>query len=405
MSGHLNGTEIEIGQAISDPTVDAVRLPTQNNTGPTPTAKPVLAQAKRQRIPPRQIAFMPAMKVETAIARHAAVVDFTRRMMVRDLDFGETPGNSKPALLKPGAEKLCNFFGLEPEFTATAEEMDWLGVQHGGETFCYARYCCRLHRHGRVVADAEGSCNSWESRYRYRWVPPEQLPECADLTRLLKRGGRRTLCEFEFAVERAEITGVYGKTPEYWDKFRAEISAGTARSVERDTRHGKSPAWEIDIDTTLYRIPNPDAADLFNTIQKMAQKRALVAATLIATGSSEFFTQDLEDLSTNFEVPGITESGDCLHRKRPAAEHANAFNVHEKPRSASDGSLPPHKPWKNFGQMRRLFEQVRERVGEVHYLEELALAGVRNPAEFRSTNRALECYGRLMRIAAEPEVA
>jgi hypothetical protein len=29
-----------------------------------------------------------------------------------------------------------------------------------------------------------------------------------------------------------------------------------------------------------------------NTIQKMAQKRALVAATLLAVNASEFFTQD-----------------------------------------------------------------------------------------------------------------
>ncbi len=36
--------------------------------------------------------------------------------------------------------------------------------------------------------------------------------------------------------------------------------------------------------------------DQINTIQKMAQKRSLVGAVLIATGATEFFTQDLEDL-------------------------------------------------------------------------------------------------------------
>ena len=40
---------------------------------------------------------------------------------------------------------------------------------------------------------------------------------------------------------------------------------------------------------------NPNAADLVNTIDKMAQKRALVAAVLIAVNASEFFTQDIED--------------------------------------------------------------------------------------------------------------
>ena len=42
-------------------------------------------------------------------------------------------------------------------------------------------------------------------------------------------------------------------------------------------------------------VKNPDIADLANTILKMADKRALIAATLIATGMSEYFTQDVED--------------------------------------------------------------------------------------------------------------
>jgi hypothetical protein len=36
--------------------------------------------------------------------------------------------------------------------------------------------------------------------------------------------------------------------------------------------------------------------DLLNTLQKMAQKRAYVGAVVIATGASDFFTQDVEDL-------------------------------------------------------------------------------------------------------------
>ena len=43
------------------------------------------------------------------------------------------------------------------------------------------------------------------------------------------------------------------------------------------------------------RIHNPDIADVVNTVQKMAQKRSLVAATLLAVNASEFFTQDIED--------------------------------------------------------------------------------------------------------------
>ena len=63
------------------------------------------------------------------------------------------------------------------------------------------------------------------------------------------------------------------------------------------------------------------------------------------------------------------------------------------------------KPWKNFGEMRRAFEQVREQVGETQYLEALALAGVQNPGQFRSASKALECYSYLAGLAAQPEVA
>src|ERR1035441_10659815 len=86
---------------------------------------------------------------------------------------------------------------------------------------------------GRIVGVGEGSCNSWEAKYRYRWVAEEQVPEYLDRTRLLKRGVRRTLCEFDFAIERAETTGQYGKPAEHWQRLRHAIRSGTVRQVEK----------------------------------------------------------------------------------------------------------------------------------------------------------------------------
>jgi hypothetical protein len=338
--------------------------------------------------------------MEVALARRAAIVEFTRRIMVRDQDFGEIPGTNKPTLLKPGAEKLCNFFGLEPEFTPVVEDIDWTGAQHGGEVFCYARYRCRLLREGRVVGVGEGSCNSWEAKYRYRWV--EQVPEHIDRTRLPKREVRRTLCEFDFAIERAETSGQYGKPAEHWQRFRDAIRSGTARSVEKFTRRGKSVAWEIDVDTALYRIPNPDVADAVNTVQKMAQKRALVAATLIATSASEFFTQDLEDADSGGRN---VETGSHPSGTRKAQAHVGDRKPEQLQPKPAASAEPDGKPWRNFGEMRGAFEQIREQVGETRYLEELQLAGVQNPGQFQSASKALACYKRLALIAAQPEVA
>jgi hypothetical protein len=342
--------------------------------------------------------FLPAMSMEVALARRAAIVEFTRRIMVRDQDFGEIPGTNKPTLLKPGAEKLCNFFGLEPEFTPVVEDIDWTGAQHGGEVFCYARYRCRLLREGRVVGVGEGSCNSWEAKYRYRWV--EQVPEHVDRARLPKRVVRRTLCEFDFAIERAETTGAYGKPAEHWQRFRDAIRTGTARQVEKFTRRGKSVAWEIDVDTALCRIPNPDVADAVNTVQKMAQKRALVAATLIATSASEFFTQDVED--ADIDPRNIETTSHPSGAREPHVRDRKLEQIQTSPATRVE---PDGKPWKNFGEMRLAFEQVREQVGETRYLEELQLAGVENPGQFQSASKALACYKRLALIAAQPEVA
>jgi hypothetical protein len=379
----------------------------RKNTAEAPGTDIVLRSAARTRrgeLTSKDSVFLPAMTMDVAIARRTAIVEFTRRIMVKDQDFGEIPGTHKPTLLKPGAEKLCNFFGLEPEFTPIVEEVDWTGTQHVGEVFCYARYRCRLLREGRVVGAGEGSCNSWEAKYRYRWVAEEQVPEYLDRKLLLKREVRRTLSEFDFAIERAETTGNYGKPAEHWQKFREAIRAGTARSVEKPTRRGNAVAWEIDVDSSLYRIPNPDVADVVNTIQKMAQKRALVAATLIATSASEFFTQDVEDADP---YGRNIDTGPHPLGTREAQEHVRDRKLEEpspKPpvRVETDGA---GKPWKNFGEMRRLFEQLRERVGETRYLEEMELAGVQNPGQFQSASQALVCYERLAQIAAQPEVA
>jgi hypothetical protein len=93
----------------------------------------------------------------------------------------------------------------------------------------------------------------------------EQVPGHLDRTRLTKRGVRRTVFEFDFAIERAETSGQYGKPAEHWQKLRDAIRTGTARQVEKPTRRGMSVAWEMDVDMSLYRVPNPDDADVVNT--------------------------------------------------------------------------------------------------------------------------------------------
>ncbi len=45
--------------------------------------------------------------------------------------------------------------------------------------------------------------------------------------------------------------------------------------------------------------------DILNTLQKMAQKRAMVGGVILAVGASDFFTQDMEDIA-DAEAIGVT---------------------------------------------------------------------------------------------------
>lgn len=51
------------------------------------------------------------------------------------------------------------------------------------------------------------------------------------------------------------------------------------------------------------KLPRQNLEDVRNTVEKMAAKRALVAAVLNATAASDIFTQDLEELAEGEEAP------------------------------------------------------------------------------------------------------
>lgn len=217
--------------------------------------------------------YLPAMNLQIAIDRRNELVGFVKKIMVDGTDYGKIPGaGDKPTLLKPGAEKLTTFFGLSPSFVLAGSEEDWDGNNHNGEPFFYYRYRCELYRMGNMIAGGEGSCNSHESKYRYR-------------------KGERTCPNCEAAT-------IY-KSKEPGKGFYCWTKKGGCGAT-----FGEKDARIIGQETG--RVLNPDVADQVNTFQKMAQKRALIAATLLAVNASEFFTQDIEDMvdlpSTQFTV-------------------------------------------------------------------------------------------------------
>lgn len=208
------------------------------------------------------LAVMPVMDINLAMQRREQIVKFTQAIMVKDTDFGVIPGTNKPTLLKPGAEKLTTFFGLTKKFEIIERVEDWTGKDHTGEPFFYYLYKCLLLRGDMLIADADGSCSSFEAKYR--WRKSERLCPACGQAAIIKG--------------KAEYGGG-------WLCYKAKGGCGTKFKTGDPAIEGQETG----------RIPNPDICDLVNTIQKMAQKRALIAATLLAVNASEFFTQDLED--------------------------------------------------------------------------------------------------------------
>jgi hypothetical protein len=205
--------------------------------------------------------FLPVMSLKDAETRRDMLVQLIRKQMKPEVDYGKIPGTTKDVLLQPGADKLLNFLGLHTDFTIEKIE-DWTGEQHGGEPFFYYIVKCRLYRGEHLMGEGAGSCNSWESKYRYRYAE-KVCPHC----------GRETI--------------IKGKQ-EYgggWLCFRKKGGCGATFS-DGDQSIEEQPVG---------RVMNPEIYNQVNTVFKMAQKRAKIAATLNATSAHEFFTQDLED--------------------------------------------------------------------------------------------------------------
>lgn len=206
--------------------------------------------------------------------------------------YGKIPNTDKFTLFQPGAQLICVIFGLTPQIEYSKEESH---ADYDTLTFDFVYTCKIIRQEGDVVLSegTRGSCSSLEAKYGYRWVDESQVPHNADKQNLVTRNSAVT--EFEFAIEKAETSGTYGKPAEYWQRFRDEMDAGRAEKVMKKTKNGKEmTAWSIG--GLQYRINNHEIGDLMNTMRKMAQKRAFVSAVATATGCNDIFTVDMEDL-------------------------------------------------------------------------------------------------------------
>jgi hypothetical protein len=200
----------------------------------------------------------PVMNVAVAKERLVQLQQFVKEYLVDGEDFGTIPGTPKPTLYKPGADKLCELYGLADEYTVTQRTEDF---DRG--LFDYEVKCTLLRKPDMtLVSSGLGSCNSYETKYRWR-----------DSKRLCPTCGKDAIV-----------------------KGKAEYGGGWICFAKKGGCGGKFANNDTNITGQIVgRVQNEDIADLKNTILKMGKKRAKVDAVLSATRSSGLFTQDMED--------------------------------------------------------------------------------------------------------------
>ena len=210
---------------------------------------------------PQQLAQFGELSVQGIVDRKHKILEVMRDVMTDGVHYGKIPGcGDKPALFKSGAEILATTFALRPEFAITKSD---LGNGHRE----YEIICTLVHiPTGLAVGAGVGSCSTMESKYRWR-NGARVCPDCGKSGALLK-----------------------SKQKPEWFCW-----------VKKD---GCGETWPLDSDIGRQiseqktdRAENPDIADQWNTVLKMAKKRAQVDATLTATGASDLLTQDIEDLA------------------------------------------------------------------------------------------------------------
>lgn len=202
----------------------------------------------------------PALGVQDILAQVRLIQEVMTAVMKDGEHFGKIPGcGDKPTLLQPGAQKLLMTFRLAPEYEIIENDM--------GKGHREYRVNCTLTSIGSGVRVGQGvgSCSTMEGKFRFRVAP--------------------------------KVVTNRPVPREYWDLRSKDPAAaqlllgGKGFSTKKDD----NGQWMI-AEGSSEKVEHDNPADYYNTVLKMAKKRALVDATITATAASDIFTQDLEDM-------------------------------------------------------------------------------------------------------------
>lgn len=199
------------------------------------------------------------------------LIQHIMKEVMKDGDhFGAIPGcGPKPTLLKSGAEKLAMTFRF-----AVDPQVEILDLPN-----YHREYRIRVgitNSAGEFLGAGVGCCSTLEGKFRFRTGPTVVSDN---------------------VVPKA-----------YWDMKKTDpaqaqkIIGGPGFT----TKKGENGIWYIATQGEKCEHDNP--ADYWNTVLKMAKKRALVDAILTVTAASDIFTQDIEDDPSLYAKTVYTET-------------------------------------------------------------------------------------------------
>lgn len=209
-------------------------------------------------LPSTSSALVP-MRMQDLLAQVGLIQEVMKSVMKEGEHYGKVPGcGDKPALFKAGAEKLCFVFRLAPKFMI--EERTF---ENGHREY---RVKCTLTTIGTntFVGEGEGIASTMEGKYRFRTGPKNFTGK--------------------------PVPMMYWSYRDSDPVAAKKLIGGPGFAVAKN----EAGAWEIVEQGG--RIDHDNPADYYNTVLKMAQKRAHVAVSLTATAASDIFAQDLEDI-------------------------------------------------------------------------------------------------------------
>lgn len=206
--------------------------------------------------------------VDDVVLQRDKIRQVMEAVMKEGVHYGKVPGVNKPTLLKPGAEVLAVTFRFAPSYDSDRV------FQDGGHLTVITRARLTHITTGYVIAEGEGLCTTFESKYAYR-QGGRICPVC----------GADAIKKSKFPPKKGDYDGWQSGDPPGWYCF-GRIGGCGANFMANDPRITGQD---------IGRVANPDLPDAWNTVLKMANKRALVAAILNGTAASDIFTQDVED--------------------------------------------------------------------------------------------------------------